>query len=310
VSGVFERDIAPVLTPLAFDPGRPLPFLANRSMSVAVTVVYQGRLRFARVTVPTVLPRFIALPESLSPHGQAFVMLEDVVCANIDALFLGGTVEGAHLFRVVRDADLELDQADEEDLLQTVEGRLQQLRQGPISMLQLDVEMPARMRQVLIEGLGISPDEVVQLAGTPRPQRLGPTHPPAPPRAEGRLVLAAQPVAARRGSDRDLRSHPRRRPARSPPYESFGTVETFVHAAAVDPHVVAIKMTLYRIGAQSPLLDLLIQAAESGKQVAVLVEIKRASTSATTSCGRGGSRRTAFTWCTASPISRRTPSCA
>ena len=133
LAGVFERDIAPVLTPLAFDPGRPLPFLANRSMNVAVTVTYQGRTRFARVSVPTVLPRFIALPEALSPNGQTFVMLEDVVCANIDGLFLGGTVEGAHLFRVVRDADLELDQADAEDLLQTVEGRLKQLRHGPIS---------------------------------------------------------------------------------------------------------------------------------------------------------------------------------
>jgi polyphosphate kinase len=287
VSGVFERDIAPVLTPLAFEPGRPLPFLPNRSMNVAVTVTYQGRTRFARVSVPAVLPRFIALPESLhptaptprgggpeSPQGQTFVMLEDVICANIDALFSGGTVEGAHLFRVVRDADLELDQADAEDLLQTVEGRLKQLRHGPISMLQLEADMPARMRQVLVEGLGISPDEVVQLPG-----RLGLSDWAQLTRLH-RPELKDAPFAPRslwrreedptvifdRIRDEDLLVHH--------PYESFGTVETFVHAAAVDPHVVAIKMTLYRIGAQSPLLDLLIQAAESGKQVAVLVEIK------------------------------------
>ena len=274
LTGVFARDIAPVLTPLAFDPGRPLPFLANRSMNVAVTVVYQGRTRFARVSVPAVLPRFITLPESLSPQGQTLAMLEDVVCANIDALFQGGTVEGAHLFRVVRDADLELDQADAEDLLQTVEGRLKQLRHGPISMLQLDADMPARMRQVLTEALAISSDEVVQLPG-----RLGLSDWMQLTRLH-RPELKDAPFAARslwrreedptvifdRIRDEDLLVHH--------PYESFGTVETFVHAAAVDPHVVAIKMTLYRIGAQSPLIDLLIQAAESGKQVAVLVEIK------------------------------------
>jgi len=274
LAGVFERDIAPVLTPLAFDPGRPLPFLANRSMNVAVMVNHEGRTRFARVSVPTVLPRFIQLPETLSPQGQTFVMLEDVVCANIDGLFLGGTVESAHLFRVVRDADLELDQADAEDLLQTVEGRLKQLRQGPISMLQLDADVPARMRQVLVEGLGISPDEVVQLPG-----RLGLSDWTQLTRLH-RPELKDAPFAARslwrrdedptvifdRIRDQDQLVHH--------PYESFTTVETFVHAAAVDPQVVAIKMTLYRIGAQSPLLDLLIQAAESGKQVAVLVEIK------------------------------------
>ena len=274
LAGVFERDIAPVLTPLAFDPGRPLPFLANRSMNVAVMVTYQGRTRFARVSVPTVLQRFIQLPDALSPQGQTFVMLEDVVCANIDGLFLGGTVESAHLFRVVRDADLELDQAEAEDLLQTVEGRLKQLRHGPISLLQLEADMPARMRQVLVEGLGISPDEVVQLPGRlglsdwtqltrlHRPELKDPVF---VPRSLWRRDEDPTVIFDRIRDQDQLVHHP---------YESFATVESFVQAAAVDPHVVAIKMTLYRIGAQSPLLDLLIQAAESGKQVAVLVEIK------------------------------------
>ena len=280
LAGVFERDIAPVLTPLAFDPGRPLPFLANRSMNVAVTVAYQGRTRFARVSVPAVLPRFIVLPATLSPQGQTLVMLEDVVCAHIGTLFLGGSVEGAHLFRVVRDADLELDQADAEDLLQTVEGRLKQLRQGPISVLQLEADMPSRMRQVLVEALGVTPEEVVQLDSAPgAPSRLGMSDWVQLTRLH-RCELKDAPFAARalwrrdedptvifeRIRDEDQLVHH--------PFESFATVETFVNAAAVDPQVVAIKMTLYRIGAQSPLLDLLIQAAESGKQVAVLVEIK------------------------------------
>jgi len=274
LAGVFERDIAPVLTPLAFDPGRPLPFLANRSMNIAVRVTYQGRTRFARVSVPTVLPRFIQLPETLSPQGQTFVMLEDVVCAYIDGLFLGGTVESAHLFRVVRDADLELDQTEAEDLLQTVEGRLKQLRYGQISMLQLEADMPARMRQVLVEGLSLSLDEVVQLPGRlglsdwaqlTRLHRPELKDAPFSPRSLWRRDEDPTVIFDRIRDQDQLVHHP---------YESFATVESFVHAAAVDPQVVAIKMTLYRIGAQSPLLDLLIQAAESGKQVAVLVEIK------------------------------------
>ena len=274
LAGVFTREIAPVLTPLGFEPGRKLPFLANRSMNVAVTVAFQGRTRFARVSVPAVLPRFIALPEELSPQGQTFVMLEDVVCANIHELFLGGTVESAHLFRVVRDADLEIDHDDAQDLLQTVEGSLKQLRHGPISLLQLDSGMPPRMRQVLVEALGVSSEEVVQMPG-----RLGlgdwtqltrlhcPELKDAPfaPRSLWRRDEDPTAIFDRVRDEDQLVHHP---------YESFASVETFVRAAAVDPHVVAIKMTLYRIGAHSPLLDLLIQAAESGKQVAVLVEIK------------------------------------
>ena len=274
LSGVFAREIAPVLTPLAFEPGRPLPILANRSMNVAVAVIFQGRTRFARVSVPAVLPRFIALPDRLTPRGQTFAMLEDVVCANVHELFLGGIVEGAHLFRVVRDADLEIDHDDAQDLLQTVEGSLKQLRHGPISLLQVEGDTPARMRQVLVEALGISSDEVVETPG-----RLGlgdwaqlmhlhrPELKDAPfaPRSLWHRDEDPTVIFDRIRDEDQLVHHP---------YESFASVETFVRAAAVDPHVVAIKMTLYRIGAPSPLLDLLIQAAESGKQVTVLVEIK------------------------------------
>ena len=272
--GVFAREIAPVLTPLAFEPGRPLPILANRSMNVAVAVVFQGRTRFARVSVPAVLPRFIALPDRLSPHGQTFVMLEDVVCASIHELFLGGSVEGAHLFRVVRDADLEIDHDDAQDLLETVEGSLKQLRHGPISLLQLEGDTPARIRQVLVEALGISSDEVVQTPGRlglgdwaqlTRLHRPELKDAPFAPRSLWRRHEDPTVIFDRIRDEDQLVHHP---------YESFASVETFVRAAAVDPHVAAIKMTLYRIGAPSPLLDLLIQAAESGKQVTVLVEIK------------------------------------
>jgi polyphosphate kinase len=273
VASVFTNEIAPVLTPLAIDPGRPLPFVADRSLNVAVTVHHGGRTRFARVAVPPTLPRFIPLPSSLAP-AHAFVLLEDVVRSHIGELFLGGTIEEAHVFRVVRDADLEIDHDEAQDLLQSVEGSLKQLRHGPISLLQLEPGTSARMRQVLVEGLGITDDEVVQ-----QPGRLGLADWAQLTRIH-RPELKDAPFVARslwrrdedptvifdHIRDRDLLVHH--------PYESFASVERFLQAAATDPHVVAVKMTLYRIGARSPLLDLLIRAAENGKQVAVLVEIK------------------------------------
>ena len=272
---VFTTDVEPVLTPLAFDSGRPLPYIANRSMSFAVALRHGGRKRFARVSVPAVLPRFIQLPQALTGSPElTFVLLEDVVRANLASLFLGGTVEDAHLFRVVRDADIQIDHDEAQDLLETVEGGLKQLHHGPIAMLQVDAGMPPRMQQVLLEGLAITEDEVVRMPG-----RLGladwaqlmrihrPELKDAPFAAPSLWRRDEDPtVIFDRIRDQDILLHH--------PYESFGSVETFLRAATTDAQVVAIKMALYRIGAQSPLLDLLIEAAESGKQVAVLVEIK------------------------------------
>jgi polyphosphate kinase len=275
LNGYFSRDICPVLTPLAFDPGHPFPFISNLSKNFAVVVRHGGRIKFARVKVPDVLPRFVPLPEALGHGPHTFVFLEDVVRANIHELFPGTQVHGAHLFRIVRDADLATeDEEDADDLMEFVDRSLRQLRRGPIALLQVEADMPARVLDILVENFGVNDDVVVrsterlgfgdwhQLARVHRPDLKDPPfsakslwHADEDPEAIFDLIRY-----------QDLLVHH--------PFESFATVETFLRAAVHDRQVIAIKMSVYRIGADSPLIPLLIEAAEVGKQVAVLVELK------------------------------------
>ena len=271
----FSREICPVLTPLAFDPGHPFPLISNLSKNFAVVVRHAGRTKFARVKVPDVLPRFILLPEQLAaPKTRTFVLVEDVIRANIQELFPGTQVKGAHLFRIIRDADLEIEQAEADDLLETVETSLRQLRRGAVALLQVGTDMPARVLNILIENFEMTEDLVertdarlgfgdwMQLTTTHRPElKDAPFSPPSLWRPDEDAEVIFDQL---RYQDQ-LVHHP---------YQSFVSVEAFLRAAVKDPHVVAIKMTLYRIGADSPLIDLLIEAAEAGKQVAVLVELK------------------------------------
>jgi polyphosphate kinase len=275
LNAYFSREICPVLTPLAFDPGHPFPLISNLSKNFAVVVRHGGRTKFARVKVPDVLPRFIPIPESLSPSkGLTFVFLEDVIRANIHELFPGTQVKGVHLFRIIRDADLEIEQAEADDLLETVQTSLKQLRHGAIALLQVGADTPARVLNILIENFGISDDVVVrttdrlgfgdwmQLTKNHRPELKDP---PFSPIALWRSDEDPEIIFDQLRYQDQLVHHP---------YQSFASVEAFLRAAVKDPHVVAIKMTLYRIGVNSPLIELLIEAAESGKQVAVLVELK------------------------------------
>jgi polyphosphate kinase len=271
----FTREICPVLTPLAFDPGHPFPLISNLSKNFAVVVRHGNRTKFARVKLPDVLPRFIQLPESLSAgNGQAFVFLEDVIHANMQELFPGTQVKSAHLFRVIRDADLEIEQDEADDLLETVDRSLKQLRHGAISLLQVDAAMPARVLNILAENFEVTEEVILrtayrvgfgdwmELTKIHRPELK---YPPFSPRALWRHDEDPE-VLFDQLRYQDVLVHL--------PYQSFGSVEAFLRAAVKDPHVIAIKMTLYRIGANSPLINLLIQAAEAGKQVAVLVELK------------------------------------
>ena len=309
----FAREVYPVVTPLAFDPGHPFPLISNLSKNVAVVVSHGGRTKFARVKVPDVLPRFIQVPERLtSKGGLGFVFLEDVLLANIQELFPGTEVKGAHLFRVVRDTDLEIEQDEADDLLETVDRGLRERRRGALSLLQVDAGMPARVLNILADNFEIGDDLIVQTdqsagsngadAGVParvlniltenvedseagndvivrtghrmgfgdwmqltrihRPELKDPVH---SPRSLWRADEDPE-VIFDQIKDRDQIVHH--------PFESFGSVEAFLGAAVKDPHVVAVKMTLYRIGPNSPLIDLLIEAAGAGKLVAVLVELK------------------------------------
>jgi polyphosphate kinase len=270
----FKDHIFPVLTPLAFDPGHPFPYISNLSMNLAVRVRHTGRTRFARVKVPSMLPRFVALPDNLSPQpGISRVFLEDVIRRNIQQLFPGTQVEGAHLFRIIRDTDMVIQEDEADDLLETVDRGLKQLRYGALSLLQVEADMPKRVLSILIENFEVDEDVVVrttdrlgfgdweELTMLHRPALKYPAFTPRTLWAPDETDKVFDQIA-----DQDFLIHH--------PFDSFTSIETFLRAAVKDPNVITIKITLYRIGPNSPLVDLLIEAAEQGKQVAVLVELK------------------------------------
>jgi polyphosphate kinase len=270
----FATHIFPVLTPLAFDPGHPFPYISNLSMNLAVRVKHGGRTKFARVKVPGMLPRFVAIPENLAPQaGTSYVCLEDVIRRNIQELFPGTHVEGAHLFRIIRDTDMVIQEDEADDLLESVDRGLKQLRYGALSLLQVEEDMPRRVLNILVENFEVEEDIVVRTSermGFADWESLTKIHRPAlkDPIFHPRMMWPPDSAdkVFEQVADQDFLVHH--------PFDSFTTIETFLRAAVDDPHVVAIKMTLYRIGANSPLVDLLIEAAEQGKQVAVLVELK------------------------------------
>ena len=157
------REVLPVLTPLAFDPGHPFPHISNLSKNLAVVVKHGGRTKFARVKLPDVLPRFLPLPPQLSPEGgQTFVWLEDAVRANVQALFPGTQVKGAYLFRVIRDADLVIQEDEADDLLESIDEGLRQRRRGALAMLQVESATPRRVLNILIENFEIEEDTVLR----------------------------------------------------------------------------------------------------------------------------------------------------
>ena len=270
----FSQRVCPVLTPLAFDPGHPFPYISNRSKSFAVVVEGDGRTRFARVKVPDVLPRFVALPPLLAGRrGTTFALLEDVIRLSLGQLFPGMDVAHAHLFRAIRETDIILQEEEAVDLLESVDQGLREIKHGPLSLLQVDADMPARVLDILIENFEIDRDVVMRSTA-----RLGfadwmaltsVEHPklkdvPFVPRALWHRQDAEAIFEQIKYRD-TLLHHP---------FDSFATVEAFLDAAIDDEQVVAIKMTLYRVGNKSPLVERLMAAAEAGKQVAVLVELK------------------------------------
>ncbi len=271
----FTREICPVLTPLAFDTGHTFPSTSNPSKNFVVMVQHDGRAKFARVKVPDVLPRFVPLPESLEPtRGLVFAFLEDVIRDNIHELFLGTEVKGVYLFRIVRDADLEIEHANSADLLETVDRSLKQLRHGAVALVQVGEDMPTRVIRILTDNFEVTEEVVIRTpnrVGFADWGQLGRIH-----RPELKDKPWTPPSVWRLDEDPDVIFDQIRHQdvLVHHPYESFNSVETFLGAAVKDAHVVAIKMTLYRIGVDSPLVELLIEAADSGKQVVVLVELK------------------------------------
>lgn len=272
---VFEDHIFPVLTPLAVDPGHPFPYISDLSLNLALMVrnPLTGEVRFARVKVPSLLPRFVVMPD-----GERFVPLEQVIAEHLELLFPGMVVDSHEPFRVTRNADLTVEEEEADDLLAAVEMELRRRRFGGAVRLEIDAAMSAETRALLVSELDVDEDDVYEQVGPLDLSGLWAVHaldrpdlkdPPWVPVTEPRLAGTDEgPVdifaELRRG---DILVHH--------PYSSFtSSVEEFIRQASIDPQVQAIKLTLYRTSGDSPIIKSLIRAAERGKQVAALVELK------------------------------------
>ena len=275
LNAAFVERIFPVLTPLAVDPGHPFPYISNLSLNLAVWLRHPAdrRTRFARVKVPPLLPRFMA-----SGEETTFVPLEDVIAANLELLFPGMELLAHYPFRVTRASDLELDDDAAEDLLRALEAELQRRRFSPAVRLEVDRRMPGHLVDLLVRELQLPGAHVHRLGGPlglvdtwsivglDRPDLKHPPFQAASPPGLVREPLGEVDVFSTLDRGDLLVHHP---------YDSFtGTVQAFIEQAAADPDVLAIKQTLYRTSGESPVVDALIAAAEAGKQVVVLVEIK------------------------------------
>ncbi len=275
VGSVFFDRIFPVLTPLAVDPGHPFPYISNLSLNLAVIVrdPIQGERRFARVKVPPLLPGLLAMPD-----GERFIALEQVIAAHLEALFPGMEIEAHHPFRVTRNADLTLEEEEADDLLEAVEMELRRRRFGRAVRVEVDASMSKEVRTLLARELDLQPGDVYDVPGPldltalwivyglDRPELKEEPFAPVTP---GRMI-------SNDGDAIDIFSVIRRGDVLvQHPYESFSeSVEEFIAQASRDPHVLAIKQTLYRTSGDSAIVRSLIRAAERGKQVAALVELK------------------------------------
>jgi polyphosphate kinase len=272
---LFTERVFPVLTPLAVDPAHPFPYISGLSLNLAVTIRNPdtGKEHFARVKVPPIFPRFVTL------GGQRFVPLEDVISAHLDQLFPGMEVLEHHAFRVTRNEDLDVEEDDAENLLMALEKELQRRRFGSPVRLEVEETIDPHVLELIVSELEVSSQEVFHLPGPldltglqdiADLDRAELKFPAFVPHTHIHLaeVESASPADMFSAiTRRDVLLHH--------PYDSFATsVQRFIEQAAADPHVLAIKQTLYRTSGDSPIIDALVDAAEAGKQVLVLVEIK------------------------------------
>ncbi|MCA9934408.1 MAG: polyphosphate kinase 1 [Anaerolineales bacterium] len=276
----FEREIFPVLTPLAFDPSHPFPHISNLSLNLAVMTrdPDSDETRFARIKVPASMPRLVPLrpidPDDLLPPAtQKFVWVEQVIAANLDRLFPGMEVEAAYPFRVTRNTDMEIQEEEADDLLMTMEENLRQRHFGSVVRLELDENTPDVIRQFLMTNLKIGAFDIYttdaplglsnlwELHRLERPELKDPNFVPS----VSPLLRSGANIFKILQSNQILLHHP---------YDSFSPVVDFLEAAAEDPDVLTIKQTLYRVGPNPPVVHALMKARENGKQVAALVELK------------------------------------
>lgn len=266
----FAREVFPLCTPLVLYPAVSVPFISNRSLNIVVEISDAAEeLRLARVKVPTVIPRAIRL----TPKRHEYVLLEDLIIQNIESFFPGVTIKGAYKFRVIRDADIEIREIEAADLISTIEETIRLRRFGDPVLLQVQNSMPTKVREALMRLLQLDEEDVFiingllglevfwELAKIDKPSLRFPVHLPY---LSDHLSSAS--TIFETISQRDVLLHH--------PYDSFRSVEEFVASGAKDPSVLGIKQTLYRVGTESPIVESLLDAAEAGKQVAAMVELK------------------------------------
>jgi polyphosphate kinase len=273
IANFFNNTIFPVITPMAVDAGHPFPFLANRSLNLAVLLCRdQGDDHAAVIQVPAVLPRIVEVPGD--GDKRQFVFLEDIIKHHCDRLFHGYTIKDVVPFRITRNADLSIDEEDAQDLLAEVEKSLRQRKRGQAVRLEIGKTSNRSLKELLVHNLNIGEQDTYEIAGP-----LDATcffkfsdiagldhlrHTPITSQPPRELADTSNLFEVIR--ERDILLHH--------PYESFQPVTEFVLQAALDPKVLAIKQTLYRVSGNSPIVRALAQAAENGKQVTVLVELK------------------------------------
>ncbi len=282
LSGYFTDQIFPVLTPLAVDHAHPFPYISGLSLNLAVMVRDpDSRIqRFARVKVPNNVPRLVRVDSDQSDRGSppaTFLPLEELIGAHLHELFAGMDVVDWHIFRITRNADFEVEEDRDEDLLKALERELARRRFGPPVRLEVADTMSEHVLKVLLRELEVNPHDVVEVPGLLDLSCMWQVYAlPAPALKDEPFIPVTHPAFGEGETPKDvfatlcagdvLVHHP---------YDSFSTsVQRFIEQAAVDPHVLAIKQTLYRTSGDSPIVDALIDAAEAGKQVVALVELK------------------------------------
>ncbi|HXD11225.1 MAG TPA: polyphosphate kinase 1 [Anaerolineales bacterium] len=286
VNNYFNEVVYPILTPLALDPGHPFPHISNLSLNLAIVIKdKKGHEKFARLKVPDTLPRLVPIKRSSGgerkdgtiPHHHYFVWLEQIIMANLAPLFPGLEIVAAYPFRIIRDADLEIQELEADDLLENMQQSVRKRKFGSVVQVEIYDDMPDTVRELLLDNLEIREKD---LYVSPAPLGLSnlwqiynsverhdlkfPIYRPIVPKVFENAILAGDIFETIKRENILLHQ----------PYDSFNPLIDFLKAAARDPNVLAIKQTLYRVGQNAPVVEALLEASERGKQVAVLVELK------------------------------------
>lgn len=276
VNQYFQQDVYPVLTPMAVDSSRPFPLIRNKSLNIGALISdkeYESEYDFATVQVPSVLPRFIEIP-SEEKGQKTLILLEQVIEMNIQKLFLNYKVICAHPYRIMRNADLSIDEEDAADLLKEIQKQLKRRQWGEVIRLEVEDDMDKRLLKILKKAMNVGETSIYRINGP-----LDLTFLMKVSGMDGYEHLRYpkyQPQLSKDvNTEEDLFTQIRRKDILLfHPFQSFDTVVDFVRQAAKDPEVLAIKQTLYRVSGNSPIIASLAEAAENGKQVTVLVELK------------------------------------